>query len=138
MLQVKLFYEDAQVPTRGSEYAAGYDLYSYRDYVVKPNECVLVDTGIGITVPVGTYGRVGPRSGVSLKKILINAGIIDADYCSIVKVVLQNLGETDFAIKKGDRIAQLLLEKIENPEVVVVEELKPTKRGEGGFGSTGI
>lgn len=138
MLQVKKFYDDAQIPTRGSEYAAGYDIYSYRDYVVKPGECVLVETGIGFTVPLGTYGRIAPRSSVSMKKIFINAGIVDFDFTAQVKVILQNFSDVNFIINKNDRIAQLILEKIETPDVIVVDELQITKRGTGGFGSTGI
>lgn len=138
MLEVKKFYEDAQVPTRGSDGAAGYDLYSYRDYLVAPGECILVETGIGITVPYGTYGRIAPRSSVSTKRIWINAGVLDFDYVGPIKVVLQNLSKVDFEIKKGDRIAQLILTKIEIHDIEVVDELKPSKRGEDGFGSTGI
>ena len=137
-LKVKKFYTDAQIPTRGSAMAAGYDLYSYEDRVLAPGDCILVDTGVGITVPPGTYGRVAPRSGVSKHKILINAGICDEDYTGIVKVMMQNIGTDLFVIKKGDRIAQLVLEKIVTPEVEVVEELTPTTRGAGGFGSTGV
>ena len=112
MLEVKLFYGDSQAPTRGSEYAAGYDLYSYKDYSVKPKECILVDTGICVTVPSGTYGRIAPRSSVAKKKILVNAGVIDGDYCGIVFVMVHNLSDIDFEIKKGERIAQLISKSI--------------------------
>ena len=78
--QVKLNYEDAQAPTRGSDEAAGYDLYSYESETVVPKQIKLIDTGISIRVPEGTYGRIAPRSSVSKKGILINAGVIDRDY----------------------------------------------------------
>lgn len=135
--QVKLNYEDAQAPTRGSDEAAGYDLYSYESETVVPKQIKLIDTGISIRVPEGTYGRIAPRSSVSKKGILINAGVIDRDYRGPVKVMIHNLSNNDYVIKKNDRIAQLILEKIKTPPVELVEELDDTVRGEGGFGSTG-
>ena len=135
--QVKLNYEDSQEPTRGSDEAAGYDLYSYESETVVPKQIKLIDTGISIRVPEGTYGRIAPRSSVSKKGILINAGVIDRDYRGPVKVMVHNLSNNDYVIKKNDRIAQLILEKIKTPPVELVEELDDTVRGEGGFGSTG-
>tara|TARA_B110000305_G_C19292139_1_gene564733 strand:+ start:123 stop:545 length:423 start_codon:yes stop_codon:yes gene_type:complete len=136
--QVKLNYEDAQAPTRGSDEAAGYDLYSYESETVVPKQIKLIDTGISIRVPEGTYGRIAPRSSVSKKGILINAGVIDRDYRGPVKVMVHNLSNNDYVINKNDRIAQLILEKIKTPPVELVEELDDTERGAGGFGSTGI
>ena len=135
--QVKLNYEDAQAPTRGSGEAAGYDLYSYENETVAPNQIKLIDTGISIRVPEGTYGRIAPRSSVSKKGILVNAGVIDRDYRGPVKIMLHNLSNNDYVINKNDRIAQLILEQIKTPPVQLVEELDDTERGEGGFGSTG-
>lgn len=135
--QVKLNYEDAQAPTRGSDEAAGYDLYSYESETVVPKQIKLIDTGISIRVPEGTYGRIGPRSSVSKKGILINAGVIDRDYRGPVKVMVHNLSNDNYVINKNDRIAQLILEQIKTPPVELVEELDDTVRGEGGFGSTG-
>ena len=135
--QVKLNYEDAQEPTRGSDEAAGYDLYSYESETVVPKQIKLIDTGISIRVPEGTYGRIAPRSSVSKKGILINAGVIDRDYRGPVKVMVHNLSNDNYVINKNDRIAQLILEQIKTPPVELVEELDDTVRGEGGFGSTG-
>ena len=135
--QVKLNYEDAQEPTRGSDEAAGYDLYSYESETVVPKQIKLIDTGISIRVPEGTYGRIAPRSSVSKKGILINAGVIDRDYRGPVKVMVHNLSNDNYVINKNDRIAQLILEQIKTPPVELVEELDDTIRGEGGFGSTG-
>jgi deoxyuridine 5'-triphosphate nucleotidohydrolase len=136
--QVKLNYEDAQEPTRGSDEAAGYDLYSYESETVVPKQIKLIDTGISIRVPEGTYGRIAPRSSVSKKGILINAGVIDRDYRGPVKVMVHNLSNNDYVINKNDRIAQLILEQIKTPPVELVEELDNTERGDGGFGSTGV
>ena len=98
----------------------------------------LVKTDIQIKVPHGTYGRIAPRSGLSLKNhIDIGAGVVDEDYRGNVGVVMFNHAETEFVVKKGDRIAQLVCEKIAYPEIEVMESLDNTERGEGGFGSTG-
>lgn len=139
-LKVFLRSEKATLPTRGSALAAGYDIYSAEDSVVPGQGQALVSTDISIIVPVGTYGRVAPRSGLTVKHgISTGAGVIDADYRGEVKVALFNHSKKDFEIKKGDRIAQLVLEKIVNAEITEItqEELVATERGEGGFGSTG-
>jgi dUTP pyrophosphatase len=89
--------------------------------------------------PTCTDGRIAPRSGLASKHFIdTGAGVIDADYRGQVKVLLFNHNESDFEIKEGDRIAQLVLERIYTPEVVVVEELEESVRGAGGFGSTGV
>ncbi|KAF2235075.1 dUTP diphosphatase, partial [Viridothelium virens] len=137
-MQVKLLSEKGKAPTRGSTFAAGYDIYSAQDVTVPARGKALVDTDIAIAVPAGTYGRVAPRSGLAVKhSITTGAGVIDADYRGQVKVLLFNLGESDFEVKEGDRIAQLVLERIVTPEVAVVAELEESVRGAGGFGSTG-
>lgn len=137
-LQVKKLIPEAKLPTRGSAFAAGYDLYASRNNVVPAKGKVLVDTDISMAVPVGTYGRIAPRSGLASKHFIdTGAGVIDADYRGPVKVLLFNHAETDFPVKIGDRIAQLVLERIANPEVIEVAELEESMRGAGGFGSTG-
>jgi dUTP pyrophosphatase len=137
-LLVKRLNEHATLPARGSPLAAGYDLSSSEDVGIPKGTRGLVGTGIAFTVPHETYGRIAPRSGLAVKKgIQVGAGVIDRDYTGEVKVVLFNHGDEDFVIKKGDRIAQLIIEKIEMPEVKLVDELLVTERGEGGFGSTG-
>ena len=137
-LLVTLLSEDGQAPQRLSEYAAGYDLFSAKDAIVPKQDRLLVPTDIAIAVPQGTYGRVAPRSGLALKHgIDVGAGVIDADYRGNVGIILFNTStEADFVIKKGDRIAQLILERIITPPVKVVSSLTETIRGSGGFGST--
>ncbi|XP_058397507.1 deoxyuridine 5'-triphosphate nucleotidohydrolase, mitochondrial isoform X2 [Diceros bicornis minor] len=115
--------EHATAPTKGSARAAGYDLYSAYDYTVPPMEKALVKTDIQIALPSGCYGRV--------------AGVIDEDYRGNVGVVLFNFGKEKFEVKKGDRIAQLICERIFYPEIEEVQVLDITERGSGGFGSTG-
>ncbi|XP_064471975.1 deoxyuridine 5'-triphosphate nucleotidohydrolase-like [Ornithodoros turicata] len=129
---------NAYVPTRGSKKAAGYDLYSAYDYVVAPHEKALCMTDIQIEVPEGCYGRVAPRSGLAVKHFIdVGAGVIDEDYRGNVGVVLFNFGSQEFKVNKGDRIAQLICERITYPDLEEVESLDSTARGEGGFGSTG-
>ena len=138
MLKVKLLTEFAQAPTRGSEGAAGYDLYSGEVQTLSPGERKLVKTFVAVAVPPGTYGRVAPRSGLALKcGIAVLAGVIDEDYRGNVGVIMHNTSDRVVFVKMGDRIAQLILEKIETPEVVVVEHLDESVRGDGAFGSTG-
>ncbi|CCH43606.1 Deoxyuridine 5'-triphosphate nucleotidohydrolase [Wickerhamomyces ciferrii] len=132
--------ENATLPTKGSVLAAGYDIYSSEESLVPSYGQALVSTDISIIVPVGTYGRVAPRSGLAVKHgISTGAGVIDADYRGEVKIVLFNHSKVDFQIKKGERIAQLVLEKIVNADIqeINIDELDNTERGVGGFGSTG-
>ncbi|KAM3158971.1 Deoxyuridine 5'-triphosphate<br_nucleotidohydrolase [Botrytis cinerea] len=124
--------------TNGSAFAAGYDIYAAKETVVPAKGKVLVDTDISMAVPDGTYGRIAPRSGLASKHMIdTGAGVIDADYRGQVKVLLFNHGEKDFEVKEGDRVAQLILERIYTPEVTEVLVLEESVRGEGGFGSTG-
>ncbi|XP_053934130.1 deoxyuridine 5'-triphosphate nucleotidohydrolase, mitochondrial isoform X2 [Cuculus canorus] len=130
--------DNAVTPSRGSARAAGYDLYSAYDCVIPPMEKAVVKTDIQIALPSGCYGRVAPRSGLAAKHFIdVGAGVIDEDYRGNVGVVLFNFGKEAFQVKKGDRIAQLICERIFYPELEEVQALDDTERGEGGFGSTG-
>jgi dUTP pyrophosphatase len=139
VLQVKLLSENATMPSKGSPLSAGFDLASAESLVIPKGERRLVKTDLSIACPSGTYGRIAPRSGLAYKKgIDVGAGVVDADYRGPVGVILFNFGEEDFSIEKGDRIAQLILEKVCMTDAVEVSELDDTVRGEGGFGSTGV
>lgn len=108
--------ENGYAPTRGSPDAAGYDLYSAYDYEIQPRCKSLCLTDIQIAVPNGTYGRVAPRSGLAHKHFIdVGAGVIDRDYRGNVGVILFNFGSNVFKVNKGDRIAQLICEKISYP-----------------------
>ena len=138
-LGIKKLCNDATLPTRGSDGSVGYDLYSSEDAMV-PCQAgrALVGTGITVVLPPGVYGRVAPRSGLAVKHCIdVGAGVIDPDYTGEVKVVLFNHGTEDFEIKKGDRIAQLILERCDTPMIKEIGLLDETLRGDGGFGSTG-
>ncbi|EIW82519.1 dUTP pyrophosphatase [Coniophora puteana RWD-64-598 SS2] len=137
-LLIKKLSNKAKTPTRGSPLAAGYDLYSAEDKVIPARGKALIDTQLSIAVPAGTYGRVAPRSGLASKFMIdTGAGVIDADYRGTVFVLLFNLSDKDFQVSEGDRIAQLIIERIYTPEILEVEDLDETLRGAGGFGSTG-
>ncbi|XP_038606668.1 deoxyuridine 5'-triphosphate nucleotidohydrolase, mitochondrial [Tachyglossus aculeatus] len=137
-LQFVRLSEHATAPTRGSARAAGYDLYSAYDYSIPAMEKALVKTDIQISLPHGCYGRVAPRSGLAAKHFIdVGAGVIDEDYRGNVGVILFNFGKEKFEVKKGDRIAQLICERVFYPELEEVQGLDDTERGSGGFGSTG-
>jgi len=135
--------EDLPFPISASKFSSGVDLLCAEaaDTVLKPGKRKLISTGIKIMIPEGYEGQIRPRSGLSLKHgitVLNTPGTIDSDYRGIVKVILINLGEEDFKIQRGDRIAQLVIQKIFFPNFKIVETLDKTKRGEGGFGHSGI
>ncbi|KAF8897235.1 dUTPase-like protein [Infundibulicybe gibba] len=137
-LLIKRLSDKAKIPTRGSALSAGYDLYSAEQKTIPAHGKALVDIQISIAVPPGTYGRVAPRSGLASKFMIdTGAGVIDADYRGVVFVLLFNHSDKDFQVEEGDRVAQLIIEKIHTPEIVEVEDLDKTIRGVGGFGSTG-
>lgn len=138
MLKVKLLYPIARVPTRGTPTDAGLDLYSSTDGIIKPGKRVLFNTGISISIPDGHVAYVKPRSGLAVNHgIDVMAGVVDSSYRGEVMVLLANFGESTFEVFEGDRIAQLVIHKIELWKPVLVEDLDETERGNGGFGSTG-
>ncbi len=130
------------LPSYATPLSSGLDLRAAieKPITVKPLERVLIPTGLVLEIPEGYEGQVRPRSGLALKKGLtvLNApGTIDADYRGEVKVILINLGSEEVVIEPGERIAQLVIAPVQKVEVIEVQELTPTERGEGGFGSTG-
>src|ERR1700761_6446826 len=136
-VKVKKLFPTARVPTKGSDKAAGHDLYANEKTEIPAREQAVVGTGIAIGLPHDTYGRIAPRSGLAVKhRLTTNAGVIDADYTGEVKVVLVNQGNQLYQVEKGDRIAQLIIEKINNQGLQEVVELDNTKRGSQGFGSS--
>lgn len=140
MFRIAKHSAEAIIPTRGTDGSAGYDLYALEDAHLDPMSQEMIDTGISIQIPKDCYARVAPRSGLACKYGLhVMAGVVDSDYRATIKVILINLGKTGVKVQKGDRIAQLILEKIYTPEwdVVTLNELTDTSRGMNGFGSTG-
>lgn len=139
-IKVKKLYEDSILPTRGSEYAAGYDVYAQEGVVITPHNTVKVGTGIAIQPPKDTFGAVFARSGLATKQGLRPAncvGVCDYDYTGEYIVALHNDSEVERTVEKGERIAQVVFIPYINVSFTEVEELEITDRGDSGFGSTG-
>lgn len=141
-LQVKKLDPNAKIPTYGTAYSAGADLYVCleKPIVIQPGRTEFLPTGLSIAVPNGYAGLIFARSGFSTKRGLAPAnkvGVIDADYRGPVMVALHNHGDIPQTVEPGDRIAQLVVVPVLAPEMELVEELDATERGTGGFGSTG-
>ena len=131
--------EKAIPPRKQSSLSAGYDICSAYELVIPPKEKAVVETDLKIRLPSGCYGRLAPKLGLTINQFIhVGAGVIDQDYRGNVGVVLFNFSDNEFEIKQGDIVAQLICQKIEYPDLVEVNTLDETKRGSGGFGSTGI
>lgn len=138
VLYVKRLNSKALMPTKGSEEAAGYDLYATSDTRVLAHESALVETGIAMMIPFGYYGRVAARSGLSVKTgLMVNAGVIDSDYRGEIKVLLANPTKLDVEIPAGTKMAQIIIEKIAHLPLQEVQSLMASERGVYGFGSSG-
>lgn len=134
---------DLPLPEQASPGSAGLDLRAAvaEDHVLAPGERMLVPTGLVLELPRGWEGQVRPRSGLAIRhgiSLLNSPGTIDSDYRGEVQVVLANLGGEPFTIRRGDRIAQLVVASVSRVEVLEASEVSTTERGSGGFGSTGV
>ena len=145
VIKVKKLSSTAIVPTKSRKSDAGYDLYADENFTLRPEETILISTGIALAIPDGYAGLIWDRSGLGSKGIHRHAGVVDSSYRGEVKVALSNshsgegsdyLDNTYF-ITKGDRIAQILFQKVPHFELVETEELDDTNRGSSGFGSSG-
>lgn len=140
-LQIKLLDPDLPMPRYQHAGDAGLDLPSRIDYVLEPGERALIPTGIAIAIPGGYAGFVLPRSGLASRHgiALVNSpGLVDSGYRGEMAIIMINTDKREaFHIKRGDRIAQLVIQRVEEVKLARVDELDNTSRGEGGFGSTG-
>ena len=141
-LRIKKLRENAQMPTYGSEYAAGADMYAAIDEAVtiQPNETKFIPTGLAFEIPEGYAGFIYARSGLASKKGLAPAnkvGVVDADYRGEVMVALHNHGKEAQTVEAGERIAQMIIAPFVAVNYIFSDELDDTVRGAGGFGSTG-
>jgi dUTP pyrophosphatase len=129
----------AKIPHKASSQAAGLDLYSVENVDIMPGKRQLIGTGLSFKIPNRYYGRIAERSGLALNfGLRIGGGVIDRDYRGEVKVIVHNTTEERYTINEGDRVAQLIIERTKEVRVKEVKALSsPTKRGWGGFGSTG-
>lgn len=136
---VKKLDPEAKVPQFALQGDAGMDLYSVQDVILKPGERVPCKTGIAIKIPQGFAGLIWDKGGPSHKfGIKTLGGVFDSNYTGEWLIGLANLGKDDFEIKKGQKIAQAIFQKVETPEVEIVNKLPETNRGEGRHGSTGL
>ena len=134
---------DNPLPFYATDHASGLDISSSskNEIVLQPMETKLIPTNLIIEIPVGFEGQIRPRSGLAIKHnigIINSPGTIDADYRGELKILLTNFGNQAFTVKFGDRIAQLIINKVEKAEIEVNNNLSKTKRDSGGFGHTGI
>ena len=137
-IQIKKIDPEAKVPQFALEGDAGMDLYAAEDYLLRPQERVSVKTGVAIGIEKGYVGLIWDKSGLAHKKGLKTlGGVIDSNYTGEWLIGLVNLSKEDYQIKKGEKIAQVLFQKVETPQIELVVELEETARGENGFGSTG-
>jgi dUTP pyrophosphatase len=137
-LLVKKLDPSAIIPTKANSSDAGYDLYALNGTIIEKNTHRLIKTGISMAIPEGYVGLIWPRSGLAYKHGLdVFAGVIDSGYRGDIGVILFNSQYNSYEISKGDRIAQILIQKVEDYELLEVEDLDSTERNCGGFGSSG-
>jgi len=128
--RIKRLQRNAIISSKGSRMAAGHDIHALKDGTIPAQRQMLVDTGIAIGLPRGTYGRLAARSGMASKhRIAVGGGVIDADYTSEIKVILRNHGDTNYEFMAGDRIAQVIVEKIQTHDAMEIDNLEDTARG---------
>lgn len=138
-LKIRKLHEDAVVPVYAHPGDAGMDLYALEDCLVAPLKRAAVRTGLSFEIPEGYVGLIWDKSGLALNKgAKTMGGVIDAGYRGEVQVVVANLGEGPLEIRKGTKVAQMLIQPVAAAAIEVVEELSDTARGSGGFGSTGV
>ena len=140
-LRFRKIHPDAVLPSYAHPSDAGMDVRSVDDLTIAPGKRALVHTGLVMLLPPKYEAQVRPRSGLALKSgvtVLNTPGTIDSGYRGEVGVILANFGETDFQVKKGDKIAQIVIAPVTQPEIVETSEVDETDRGSGGFGSTGV
>ncbi len=134
---VKKLHLEARLPSYAHPGDAGMDLYSAENLTINAEERVVCRTGLSFKIPDGFAGLVWDKSGLAAKNgIKTMAGVLDSGYRGELKIVLVNLSKETYNIKKGDKIAQMLIQKVERTEIIEVSELSDTLRGDGGFGST--
>lgn len=138
-LKIKLLSLNATLPTYATDGAAGMDLYAAEPAIIPAHGWKKVNTDIAVAIMPGWCGQIWPRSGLDADAgITRGAGLIDDDYRGPLKVLLVNRSEIDYPVSRGDRIAQMAIVPVRQENLEIVDELPPTRRGEGGFGHTGM
>ncbi len=138
-IHIKKLTSTAKLPSYAHPHDAGMDLYSAETIVLQPHERKLIPTGIAMSIPAGYVGLVWDKSGIATNHGLKTmAGVIDAGYRGEVKILVHNLSSTPYTVEAGSKIAQLLIQPVEQRKIVEVEELDNSSRGQKGFGSSGV
>lgn len=136
-LYIKKWNKEAKIPTRAHHDDAGIDLYTSGAHIIGAHQTVSIPIGVGMEIEEGYVGLIWDKSSVGSKGIKTLGGVIDAGYRGEVSVVVHNLNDTPYTFEHGQKVAQILIQKVEFPELEEVTELSDSKRGTGGFGSTG-
>lgn len=138
-IAVERIDKNAKLPTKAYQGDAGFDLYACEECEITPQGKQIIRTGLRFAIPEGYAGFVWDKSGLAAKHSLTTlAGVLDSNYRGELKVVLANLGTASYKVEKGQKIAQLVIKKVEAPEIIETKIEDETQRGEGGFGSSGI
>ncbi len=136
-LFVKKMRDDARLPTRAHHDDAGIDLYSCGNHIVHPQQTLMIPIGIALEIEEGYVGLIWDKSSIGSKSIKTLGGVIDAGYRGELKVMVHNLSNESYTFEHGHKVAQIVIQKVEFPDIVDTKELSDSKRGTGGFGSTG-
>lgn len=139
-MEIKIMLDKSKhaiMPTRAHHADAGLDLYTPIDFLIIGGGSAEIDTGVHMEIPFGFFGDIRSKSGLLFRGNLLTDGTIDSGYTGSIRIKILNLGNQPYYFQAGDKVAQIVIERCELPELVVVPEFKATERGEGGFGSTG-
>lgn len=136
-LFIKKLRDDARIPTRAHHNDAGIDLYACGNHIVDPHRTLMIPLGIALEIEEGYAGLMWDKSSIGSKGIKTLGGVVDAGYRGEIQVMVNNLTDTPYMFEHGHKVVQLLVQKVEFPEIEEVTELSDSHRGEGGFGSTG-
>jgi dUTP pyrophosphatase len=136
-LKIKKIHQDAQLPKKHDENDAAFDLYSIEEVILTPKQTRIVHTGISMEIPTGYFGKVETRSSMAFNGIFVTGGVIDSGYRGEIMIILNNFSPQDYAINKGDRIAQIVVHRVEPVKVIEVEVLDEKNDRGGGLGSSG-
>ena len=138
-VKIKKLSPDAKLPSYAHPQDAGMDLFSNENTTISPQERKTISTGISMAIPLGYAGLIWDKSGIAHNHGLKTmGGVIDSNYRGEIKVVIHNLSDKPYAVEKGTKIAQMLIQPVAQKKIIVVEELNDTSRGEKGFGSSGM
>ncbi|MBT4377047.1 dUTP diphosphatase [archaeon] len=137
-VKIKKLSPGAKIPTYANSGDAGMDIYSNEDLILPPKHRAMIKTGISMEFPEGCVALVWDKSGIAKSGVTTLAGVGDPGYRGEYKIVLLNIGSKPYEIKKGEKIAQILIQKVEQPKIEEVYDLSDSERGSGGFGSSGL